>query len=236
MANDHGITPGGVLLAFIAGAAVGAAVALLFAPATGEQTRDYLGQRAREGRERATEAARQGRDMLNRQRDNISTRLRPRPRAQRPRRRASAHGGAGRVNDVFLGTIAAAVLVMAVIQVAAMVLAARAARRVGDAMARLEQDVRPIVANLQAMSSDAARAAGLAAAQVERADQLLAGLRERIDETVQSVQETLLKPLRDAMMMVEALKDAFFGGRDRPRSAESRKRQSAEEEDALFIG
>ena len=78
------------------------------------------------------------------------------------------------MNDVFLGTIAVAVLVMAVIQVAAVVLAARAARRVGDAMARLEQDVRPIVANLQAMSSDAARAAGLAVAQVERADQLLA--------------------------------------------------------------
>lgn len=73
MANDRGITPGGIVLAFIAGAAVGAAAALLFAPATGEQTREYLGQRAREGRERATEAARQGRDVLNRQRDNIAT-------------------------------------------------------------------------------------------------------------------------------------------------------------------
>jgi gas vesicle protein len=57
----------------IAGAAVGAAVALLFAPASGEQTREYLGQRAREGRDRATEAAKQGRDLLNRQRDSITT-------------------------------------------------------------------------------------------------------------------------------------------------------------------
>jgi gas vesicle protein len=72
MANDQGINPGGVAMAFIAGAAVGAAVALLFAPATGEQTREYLSQRAREGRDRATEAARQGRDMLNRQRENIA--------------------------------------------------------------------------------------------------------------------------------------------------------------------
>ena len=60
-------------MAFVAGAAVGAAVALLFAPATGEETREYLGQRAREGRDRATDAARQGREMLNRQRDNISS-------------------------------------------------------------------------------------------------------------------------------------------------------------------
>ena len=68
--NDNGA---GVLLAFIAGAAVGAAVALLFAPATGEETRDYLGARAREGRERAVDVARQGREVLNRQRDNVTT-------------------------------------------------------------------------------------------------------------------------------------------------------------------
>jgi len=88
MANDHGITPGGILVAFIAGAAVGAAVALLFAPATGEETREYLGQRAREGRDRANDAARQGRDILNRQRDNIASafeRVRDQQRGASPR-------------------------------------------------------------------------------------------------------------------------------------------------------
>ena len=35
--------------------------------------REYLGQRAREGRDRANDAARQGRDILNRQRDNIAS-------------------------------------------------------------------------------------------------------------------------------------------------------------------
>lgn len=73
MANDQGTSSGAVLMAFVAGAAVGAAVALLFAPTTGEETRDYLGQRAREGRERAAEAARQGREILNRQRDSVTT-------------------------------------------------------------------------------------------------------------------------------------------------------------------
>ena len=73
-----------VLLAFIAGAAVGAAVALLFAPAAGAETRELLGQRAREGRDRAAEAARaareraaeaaqEGRELLNRQRDTLTT-------------------------------------------------------------------------------------------------------------------------------------------------------------------
>ena len=50
---------GAVLLAFVAGAIAGAAVALLFAPATGDETREYLGQRAREGSEKVVDAARQ---------------------------------------------------------------------------------------------------------------------------------------------------------------------------------
>jgi gas vesicle protein len=73
MARNDSIGPGGFLVAFVAGAAVGAAVALLFAPATGDETRQYLSERAREGRERAAEAARQGREALKRQRDSVTT-------------------------------------------------------------------------------------------------------------------------------------------------------------------
>ena len=71
--HDSGVGAGSVLLAFIAGAVAGAAVALLFAPASGEETREFLGERAREGRERAAQAARQGREALNRQRDTIAS-------------------------------------------------------------------------------------------------------------------------------------------------------------------
>jgi gas vesicle protein len=59
MAKNDNLGGGAVLLAFVAGAVAGAAVALLFAPATGEETRDYIGQRAREGREKVVDAARQ---------------------------------------------------------------------------------------------------------------------------------------------------------------------------------
>jgi gas vesicle protein len=70
--SDQG-NGGSVLVAFVAGAIAGAAVALLFAPATGEQTREYLGERAREGKDRANEAARQGREIFNKQRENVTT-------------------------------------------------------------------------------------------------------------------------------------------------------------------
>jgi gas vesicle protein len=71
MANDSN-SGGTVMLAFLVGALTGAAVALLFAPASGEETREYLGQKAREGRARAREAVEQGRDVYLRQRDNLS--------------------------------------------------------------------------------------------------------------------------------------------------------------------
>jgi gas vesicle protein len=61
-----------VLLAFMVGALSGAAAALLFAPASGEETREYLGQKARDGRARAREAVDQGREIYERQRETVA--------------------------------------------------------------------------------------------------------------------------------------------------------------------
>jgi gas vesicle protein len=69
--DDNGA--GTVIVAFVLGAVTGAAVALLMAPATGEETRRILSEKAREGRDKAGAAARQGRELWDRQRDNIST-------------------------------------------------------------------------------------------------------------------------------------------------------------------
>jgi gas vesicle protein len=86
--HNEGAGSASVLLAFIAGAAVGAAVALLFAPASGTETRAYVNRRAREARDRATEAAEHGREVFNRQREHITTAF---DRA----RQAQRHGGDG---------------------------------------------------------------------------------------------------------------------------------------------
>ena len=64
---------GNLMIAFVVGALTGAAVALLFAPASGEETREYLGQKAREGRDKAREAVEQGRETYQRQRDNVAS-------------------------------------------------------------------------------------------------------------------------------------------------------------------
>ena len=62
-----------IIMAFVLGAVTGAAVALLMAPASGEETRRALADKAREGRERANEAARQGRDFVSRQKETLSS-------------------------------------------------------------------------------------------------------------------------------------------------------------------
>ena len=61
-----------VVAAFLLGAVAGAVTALLAAPATGEATRDVLGKKAREGREKANEAAKQGREFVRRQREHLT--------------------------------------------------------------------------------------------------------------------------------------------------------------------
>jgi gas vesicle protein len=73
MARDSGAEAGTVVLAFVLGAAVGAAVALLTAPAAGEETRRKIAARARDGADRAREVAGQGRDLWNRQRDTVAS-------------------------------------------------------------------------------------------------------------------------------------------------------------------
>jgi gas vesicle protein len=68
---SNGNSAGSVLVGFALGAITGAAVALLFAPASGEETRRKLADKAREGRDRAEEFAREGRDYVRSHRDNI---------------------------------------------------------------------------------------------------------------------------------------------------------------------
>jgi gas vesicle protein len=91
MAKEQGSGAGSVLLAFILGAVSGAAVALLYAPASGRETREYLGEKAREGRERAGKAAERGREIINQGRETLTTAIdRGREAYQQARARENA--------------------------------------------------------------------------------------------------------------------------------------------------
>ena len=70
--SDNNNSAGTVLVAFALGAIAGAAIALLYAPASGEETRRKLAEKAREGRDKAEALAREGREFVDRQRETIT--------------------------------------------------------------------------------------------------------------------------------------------------------------------
>lgn len=136
--------------------------------------------------------------------------------------------------DVFLGVIAVATLAMAIVQIAVVVAAGRLARRIDTLAEQFEREVRPLFSHLNAIGRDASRAAALATAQVERADQLFADVAARIDQTLNSVQTSIVAPAREARALITAFRAAFQAIRDLRRSSRARQGRG-EDEDALFI-
>ena len=138
------------------------------------------------------------------------------------------------MTNVLLGIIAVGVLVMAVIQVAAIVFAMSAARRIGRVADRLEHDLSPVVSNLQAITSEAARVTALAAAQMERTDRLFADLSRRAEQVMAAV-PALLGPAGKGFAFLNGIKAAVAAIYELRRSSR-RGPAHPDEEDALFIG
>lgn len=137
--------------------------------------------------------------------------------------------------EVFLGIIALATLTMAAIQVGLIVYGVGVARRVDKLLTQVEREMKPLANSLNAIASDAARISSLAAGQVERLDRLVSDITVRLEETATTLQDTILRPLRDGAAIMSGVKaaiDVIRGLTRRPGTARSR----AEDEDALFIG
>jgi hypothetical protein len=140
--------------------------------------------------------------------------------------------------ELLLGVIAFAVLLMAVVQVAAIFAGLRLAKRVEQIAQQLDQDVKPLLANLTALSSEAARTAALAAKQVERFDLVFAEMTQRVDQTLAAAQSFVEGPARQGMAIfagVSALIDSFRGLREASRRRQA-SRPVVDEEESLFIG
>lgn len=132
---------------------------------------------------------------------------------------------------VFLGVIAIATLITAILQVVVLLAAAQLVRRLGRFVDIIEQDVRPIIANVASIARDASRVASMAAAQVERADQMLSNTVHRLEELLAHIQTLVANTLREGnalMMGVRAVMAAI-------RAFQGRRRRRGEDDEALFI-
>jgi archaellum biogenesis protein FlaJ (TadC family) len=136
--------------------------------------------------------------------------------------------------DVFLGVIAVATLAMAVAQIAVILAAASAAKRLGEIADTFEREVKPLVGHLNAIGRDAARAAQLATAQVERADRLFADVAQRFEQTLATVDASISAPAREGRALLSGFRAAFQALRELRRDGRGRQGRG-DDEDALFI-
>jgi hypothetical protein len=141
--------------------------------------------------------------------------------------------------EVFLGIIAVAVAIMALIQVGAILAGLRLARRVERMTTQLEQDIKPLLQHVTSISSEAAKATALASAQIERIDKSVTHLLARVDQTVTTAQHIITGPARNGLAVVAGVK-AAMGALKTFREA-SRRRPAVrhpvpEDEESLFIG
>ena len=142
------------------------------------------------------------------------------------------------MSDLYLGLIALAVLVMATIQVGAIIAAARAVRRLSALADRVEREVSPIVESVRAMAADAAKTASSAAVQVNRVDALTQQLVQRVDRTASVLETSILRPVREGYAVISAVRTVVSSLRDiqAGRAARPTASTPVEDDDALFIG
>jgi hypothetical protein len=143
-------------------------------------------------------------------------------------------------SEVWLAVIAVAVVIMAVIQVGVVVAGLRVVRRVGRLANELESGVKPLLAHLTTASSEASRAATMAAARIERMDVLVSDLTNRVDHTLAAAQRFVTGPAREGMAIVAGVRaavNALQGMREASRRRSAvRSAGGEEEEESLFIG
>ncbi len=150
----------------------------------------------------------------------------------------------------FLGTIAVATAVMALLQVGVIVGLALYGRRVAEqvhrtaerlegTLTRLEVKSDPILQKLSALSGDVSHAASLARAQAEKLDALTTNVSRRVDRTLDTAQRALTVPAREGIALGAAVKATLGSLREQRlerQVARRAARQARDDDHALFIG
>jgi uncharacterized protein YciW len=138
-------------------------------------------------------------------------------------------------SQAFLGVIAAATLIMAVIQIGAILAALRLAREAQQVLTSVQQEVRPLIAKANSLADEASKTVAIATAQAQKVDRLVNDLSRRVEETAGVLQEAIITPAREGMAIMAALRaglSALRGFRD----LGPHRGRHADEEDPLFIG
>jgi len=138
-----------------------------------------------------------------------------------------------------LVAMAVALVAIALGQVILALAAVRMGRETVKAVNELRGDLKPVLEtvqhvteNVQRVTENASKVSALAVIQMERLDEVMASAAQRLDETLNVVQHSVVGPLRQGAAVMTGVRAAFehlVKGFNRPR-------HSREDEDALFVG
>jgi hypothetical protein len=138
--------------------------------------------------------------------------------------------------ELFLGVIALATTVMAVLQVGMAIQGARLARRVNRLFDELDREIRPLLGRLQVVSADLGRMTALAVTEVERADQVFTHLAQRLEQLLTEAQQAIVAPARQGFALLQGIRAGLAALRGVGAATARRVDQVTKDEEALFIG
>jgi hypothetical protein len=132
-----------------------------------------------------------------------------------------------------LEVMAVALVVMAIVQVTALVIVARTAKQALEAAQQMQREVRPLLEKAHRIADDAARVTALTLKQVERVDEMITSTSARVDATLGVIETSIIQPIRQGTALMAGVRTVL----DLVRSwREGHRRDSREDEDGLFIG
>ena len=116
------------------------------------------------------------------------------------------------MTEVFLGVIAVATLVMALIQLGLVVGGIIAVKRVNEMLTRVEASAKPVLAHVDELIVDTKASLAAARSQVDRVERQTLHVLTRTEQAVQRVEGYLVAPAREGIALVagaRALLSAF---------------------------
>lgn len=136
-------------------------------------------------------------------------------------------------STLLLAIIAAATVIMAVVQIGVVICAVRLAGRVNRLAAVVENDIKPTLARVDTISTDVARMTSLASAQAERLDKMVGNLSGQVDEILAVAQDSIVTPVKQGGAFLVGLRAALLAFRGTTTGSTSASTDADDETDRV---
>jgi uncharacterized membrane protein len=132
---------------------------------------------------------------------------------------------------VYLAIVTTAIVATTIAQIVIGRSALRLARTADETAREIRRDLAPLLEKANRIADTASQAAALALTQMERIDRVVLTTTRQVEETVATVQQAVVGPVRQAAGLVAAVRAFAAAFRQTPGGSAARG-----EDEALFVG